>query len=92
MTFPVVSEDGRKVWLVEIDGRQDWYSMGVKAYEVYRIAKKLGGWSVSRMDGGGSSAMWVRNPSTGWSGLVNSPCDPKGERSCLTYMILRQKH
>lgn len=92
MTFPVVSKDGRKVWLVEIDGRQAWYSMGVKAYEVYRIAKKLGGWSATRMDGGGSSAMWVRNPSTGWSGLVNSPSDSKGERSCLTYMILREKN
>ena len=92
MTFPVVGKDGHKVWLVEIDGRQDWYSMGVKAYEVYRIAKKLGGWSVTRMDGGGSSAMWVRNPATGWSGLVNSVCDSKGERSCLTYMILREKN
>lgn len=92
MTFPVVSEDARKVWLVEIDGRQDWYSMGVKAYEIYRIAKKLGGWSVTRMDGGGSSAMWVRNPSTGWSGLVSSPSDSKGERSCLTYFLLRKKH
>lgn len=92
MTFPVVSEDARKVWLVEIDGRQDWYSMGVKAYEIYRIAQKLGGWSVTRMDGGGSSAMWVRNPTTGWSGLVSSPSDSKGERSCLTYFLLRKKH
>ncbi|MBO6170256.1 MAG: phosphodiester glycosidase family protein [Bacteroidales bacterium] len=92
LTFPVVSEDGKKVWLVEIDGRQLWYSMGVKAYEMYRIARKLGGWSVTRMDGGGSSAMWVWNPTTSRGGLVNRPSDSKGERSCLTYMILREKH
>lgn len=92
MTFPVVSQDAHKVWLVEIDGRQLWYSMGVKAYEVFRIAKKLGGWNVTRMDGGGSSAMWMWNPSTALGGLVSNPCDTKGERSCLTYMILREKH
>lgn len=92
MTYPVVSKDGKKVWLVEIDGRQLWYSMGVKAYEMYRIAKKLGGWNVTRMDGGGSAAMWLWNPSTSRGALVSHPADSKGERSCLTYMILREKH
>lgn len=92
MTFPVVSKDGKKVWLVEIDGRQLWYSMGVKIYEVFRIAQRLGGWNVTRMDGGGSSSMWLWNPSNARGGLVSSPADTKGERSCLTYMILREKH
>ena len=92
MTYPIVSEDGKKVWLVEIDGRQLWYSMGVKGYEMFRIARKLGGWNATRMDGGGSSSMWIWNPATSRGSIVSRPCDSGGERSCLTYMILRKKH
>ena len=91
MTFPVVSKDGTKVWLVEIDGRQGWYSIGVKSYEIYRIAQKLGGWWVTRFDGGGSSCTWVWNASSGSGGLVNRPSDSNGERSCLSYLLLRAK-
>lgn len=91
MTFPVISADRSKVWIVEIDGRQDWYSIGVKAYELYRIAKKLGGWWTSRFDGGGSAAMWVWNPASSTGGLVSSPSDTNGERSSLSYIILREK-
>lgn len=91
LTFPVVSEDRKTVWLVEIDGRRD-DSRGVLAYEMYRIAKKLGGWNMTRFDGGGSSAMWVYNPSTSTGGLVNTPSDTKGERSCMNYILVRAKH
>lgn len=93
-TWPVVSADRKKVWIVEVDGRQispTWYSLGVRGYEMYRIAKKLGGAWVTVMDGGGSSAMWVLNPSTGKGGIVNRPCDSKGERSCMTYLLIREK-
>jgi len=93
-TWPVVSADRKKVWIVEVDGRQispTWYSLGVRGYEMYRIAKKLGGAWVTVMDGGGSSAMWVLNPSTGSGNIVNRPCDSKGERSCMTYLLIREK-
>ena len=93
-TFPVVSADRSKVWLVEVDGRQispSWVSLGVKSYEIYRIAKKLGGAWVTVMDGGGSSAMWVWNQSKGSGSIVNKPCDSKGERSCMTYLLIREK-
>ena len=91
MTFPVVSQDRTKVWIVEVDGRQGWYSTGVKGYEIYRIAKKLGGWWVTRMDGGGSSAMWVWDAAKGGGKTVSSVSDSKGERSDMTYVILREK-
>ena len=91
MTFPVVSQDRRKVWLVEVDGRQGWYSMGVKGYEMYRIARKLGGWWVTRFDGGGSSSMWVWNSSTQTGSIVSKPADSKGERSCMSYLIVKEK-
>lgn len=90
-TFPVVSQDLKKVWLVEIDGRQLWYSLGVKGYEMYRIAKKLGGWWTTGLDGGGSSAMWLWDASKGKGGLVSKPCDSKGERSCMNYLLIREK-
>lgn len=93
-TYPVVSADRRKVWLVEVDGRQispTWYSLGVKGYEMYRIAAKLGGAWVTVMDGGGSSAMWVWNQAKGSGSIVNRPSDSKGERSCMTYVLVREK-
>ena len=94
-TFPVVSADRTKVWLVEIDGRQipsgAWYSLGVKGYEMYRIAKKLGGAWVTGMDGGGSSATWVWDASKSSGSIVNKPCDSRGERSDMTYILVREK-
>jgi exopolysaccharide biosynthesis protein len=79
---------------VEVDGRQispSWYSLGVKGYEMYRIGKKLGGAWVTGMDGGGSSSMWVWDPSKGSGSIVTRPCDSKGERSCMTYVLVREK-
>ena len=89
MTFAVLDKDCRKVWLVVVDGRQDWYSTGVKGYEVYRIAKKLGGWTCTRFDGGGSSCMWLYDNGSGK--IVNSVSDSKGERSCLNYLLITGK-
>lgn len=91
MTFPVISKDKKKVWLVEVDGRQGWYSTGINGYELYRIAKKLGGYNATRFDGGGSSVMWVYDSATGKGGVVNSVSDSKGERSCMNYILLRRK-
>lgn len=93
-TFPAVSQDRTKVWLVEVDGRQTdsgWYSLGVKSYEMYRIAKKLGGWWVTGLDGGGSSAVWIYDAAKGSGSIVNKPCDSKGERSDMNYILLRVK-
>jgi exopolysaccharide biosynthesis protein len=84
MTFVTISKDGRKVWLIEVDGRRK-ESLGLKSREMVGIAKKLGGWNLTRFDGGGSSSMWVRD----CGGLVSMPSDKKGERSCLNYLLLR---
>ena len=58
---------------------------------MYRIAKKLGGWWTTGLDGGGSSAIWLWDASKGKGGLVNKPCDSKGERSCMNYLLIREK-
>ena len=88
-TFPVVSRDLSKVWLVQVDGRQLWYSMGVKGYEIYRIAEKLGGWWVTVLDGGGSAVMWLFDDKGG--SIVGRPADALGERSNMNYLLVREK-
>ena len=89
VTYVAVDRNGTKVWLVEVDGRQAWVSMGLKSYEMARISLKLGAWNMTRFDGGGSSAMWVyRN---GEGKLVSTPSDAKGERSCMNYIMVRVK-
>lgn len=95
VTFVGVDQAGTKVWLIEVDGRQIdlsggvWTSMGVRANEMAQIALRLGAYDMTRFDGGGSSAMWVY--ADGKGGLVNTPSDEKGERSCMNYIYLRAK-
>ena len=84
MTFVTVSKDGRKIWLVEVDGRSE-VSRGLKSVEMAQISLRLGGYEMTRFDGGGSSAMWVRD----CGGLVSVPSDKKGERSSLNYILVR---
>lgn len=91
VTYAATSQDGKKVWLIEVDGRQPWVSMGLKSYEMYRIAKKLGAWNMTRFDGGGSSAMWLYDQASSRGGLASTPSDSKGERSCMNYILVRAK-
>ena len=91
LTFPVISKDKKKLWLVEVDGRQGWYATGITGHELCGIATKLGGYNATRFDGGGSSAMWIYDSATGKGKIVNSVSDSKGERSCLNYMMIKIK-
>ena len=89
MTYVGVDQAGTKVHFFVIDGRQDWVSMGVKFYEMVRIAQKFGCWNVTRFDGGGSTTLWLYTDGAGK--VVNKPSDSKGERSCMNYMHVRIK-
>lgn len=89
MTFACVDRSGSRIMLVEIDGRQEGFSIGVNAEEVTDISLRLGAWNATRFDGGGSSAMWAKKDVM--SGLVSRPSDKKGERSCMDYMYVRIK-
>ena len=90
-TFPVVSQDKKTLWLVQVDGRQGWYSCGTCPDEMVVLAKKLGGYNMTNVDGGGSSVMWVYDSAPGKGQVVNSVSDSKGERSCLNYMLVKVK-
>ena len=90
-TFPIVSKDKKTLWIVQSDGRQGWYSMGLTGNEMVMLAQKLGGYNLTNTDGGGSSVMWVYDAAAGKGSVVNSVSDSKGERSCLNYLLIKAK-
>ena len=67
-----VSQDGRYVYFLTVDGRQP-ASEGVTTEELGAFLKWFGAWDGINMDGGGSTTMAWRNPSTSASELLNNP-------------------
>lgn len=63
-----VSRDGKKVWLVVVDGRQ-MLSKGMTMYELGRLLIDLGAHRALNLDGGGSSTMFLKSR----GGVVSSP-------------------
>lgn len=88
---PIISKDKKTLWLVQADGRQGWFSCGISHSEMMIVAKKLGGYSATNLDGGGSSTMWVYDAAASKGSVVNSVSDSKGERSCLNYLLIKAK-
>lgn len=88
---PIISKDKQTLWFVQADGRQGWYSCGISHREMMILARKLGGYSATNLDGGGSSTMWVYDAAAGKGSVVNSVSDSKGERSCLNYILIKAK-
>ena len=56
-TAVAIDKQGKKLWLVAIDGRQSGYSEGVTLEELGNLLKELGAVSGLNLDGGGSTAM-----------------------------------
>lgn len=69
-----VSQDGKKVILIVVDGRQA-HSHGMTLYELARMFVELGADRALNLDGGGSSAMFVAEE----GGIVNSPSGGRWE-------------
>ncbi|MEV7094111.1 phosphodiester glycosidase family protein [Amycolatopsis sp. NPDC051045] len=72
------SADGRKMWLVTVDGRQA-DSRGMTELELARHLKSLGADDAVNLDGGGSSTLLARNEGEPAPSIRNSPSDG-GER------------
>jgi hypothetical protein len=66
------SRDGRKVWLVVVDGRQLGVSEGASTGELKKIFTLLGAHDALNLDGGGSSTM-VAMTADGRPKVMNSP-------------------
>lgn len=70
-----VSADGRTLFIVAIDGRQEGYSRGVTMAELGQIMLDLGARDGLNLDGGGSTALVLKDPGTGGFVVVNRPSD-----------------
>ena len=75
-----LAANGRRLLLVVIDGRQDGHSVGTTTRETAELLRDLGAREALNLDGGGSSAMVVRDAASGLVHLVNKPSDAAGER------------
>ena len=70
----------QRLLLVVIDGRQPGYSVGMTLRQTAELLQALGATRAVNLDGGGSSAMVVRDNATGALRVRNKPSDPAGER------------
>ena len=68
-----VSQEGRYLFLLVIDGRQPGWSDGATLSETAEWLRRFGCWEGLNLDGGGSSAMAVRTNGSGSAVLMNRP-------------------
>lgn len=71
---------GRRAMIAVVDGRQPGYSMGMTLRQEADLMLALGMTRALNLDGGGSSAMVLRD-GTGRTRTVNKPSDAVGERA-----------
>jgi hypothetical protein len=70
-----ISADGATLMLMAVDGRQTGYSVGASLYELAIIMRDLGAHDAVSLDGGGSTAMVLKDEATGVFSLLNQPSD-----------------
>jgi signal transduction histidine kinase/ActR/RegA family two-component response regulator len=80
--------NARTIWLVVIDGRQPAWSVGTTTAETADVLAALGADEALNLDGGGSSALVVRDPRTGATQVVNRPSDATGERAVGNALVV----
>ena len=73
------SQDGKKMVLLTVDGRQGAYLPGMNLRDLADAMIELGAHNALNLDGGGSSTMLAREPGTTELKVVNTPSDG-GER------------
>ena len=69
-----LSADGSSLLIVAVDGRQE-HSRGVTLEELGRLMQSLGAVDALNLDGGGSTALVVKDPGTGVFAIANQPSD-----------------
>ncbi len=70
-----VSRDGRTLLLLVVDGRQPGWSIGATLPELAVLMLEAGAGDAVNLDGGGSSAMWHREPGAVAGRVLNRPSD-----------------
>jgi hypothetical protein len=64
-------QEGKKLWLIAIDGKQPFYSEGVTINELTKIFTDLGVYAALNLDGGGSTTLVMGT--TNGSKVLNAP-------------------
>lgn len=85
------SRSGDRLWLVVVDGRQAAWSVGTTTRETAELLVALGAWDALNLDGGGSSALAIRDPARGAVRVVNRPSDPTGERAVGNALVVHDR-
>lgn len=75
------------VLFIAVDGRQPGYAEGMSLFELRALALSLGCREILNLDGGGSTAMYVRGEGT--NGIVNRPSG-KVERPVPSIVFVKQ--
>jgi hypothetical protein len=76
-----LADNGRRLILAVIDGRQPTYSVGTTLRETAEIMLALGARDAINLDGGGSSALVYRDSASRSFRVANKPSDATGERA-----------
>lgn len=77
-----IADDGRRLLLVVVDGRQKPYSDGMTLRELATLMLALGARDALNLDGGGSTAFVYADPDSARRlRVANHPSDPTGERA-----------
>ena len=75
------TRDGRRFFLVAVDGRQQPYSDGMTLHELASLMLDIGASQALNLDGGGSTTLVYADPdSSGRLRIGNHPSDRDGER------------
>ncbi len=69
------SADGRRMFLLTVDGRQSAYLLGLNLQDVASILKEMGAHNALNLDGGGSSTLVARTPGAETALVENTPSD-----------------
>ncbi|MCR3752389.1 Calcineurin-like phosphoesterase [Lentzea californiensis] len=69
------SQDGKKMYMLTVDGRQSAYLQGLELDDLADAMIELGAHNAINLDGGGSSTMLAREPGTTELKVVNTPSD-----------------
>jgi hypothetical protein len=69
------SADGRRLWLLTLDGRQS-DSVGATLSELAQLLREMGVDDAVNLDGGGSSTLAFRHPGATAVSVVNDPSGP----------------
>lgn len=84
-TLMGIDREGKKLFLMVVDGRQPGYSMGMGLKEAADVLLAFGAWSAMSCDQGGSSCIYLSSR----HGIVSRPSDDGRERPTYTHFGIR---